>query len=146
VVDILQVLEGATYLAFILGAIVAVYELRSIKRDRRFEFLMRLMDLGINREFQDPMSKIWRTNASNAEELEKEVSPADLYTIGEFWSWAAFLAEAGWVERKDLLAYMDYQSLWKKMGPWIVAERKATGPMWGSIEEFAEMQAAMATR
>ena len=139
--DILQVLEGATYAAFIVGAIVAVYELRTIKKDRRFEFLMRLMELGINREFQDPMSKIWRTNASNAEELEKEVSPAGLYMVGEFWSWAAFLAGEGWIERKDLLTYMDYQSLWRKMGPWIVAERKATGPMWEGIDEFAELQA-----
>ncbi len=143
-VDMLQVLEGAAYLAFIVGAIVAVYELRSLKKDRRFEFLMRLMDLGINREFQDPMSKIWRSSASTAEELEKEISPGELYMIGEFWSWAAFLSESGWIERKDLLDYMAYDDLWKKMGPWIMAERKATGSMWPVLDKFAELQRAEA--
>ncbi len=141
-VNILQVLEGATYLAFIVGAIVAVYELRTIKKDRRFEFLMRLMDIGINREFQDPMSKIWRTNASSAEELEKEISPGELYMIGEYWSWAAFLSESGWIERKDLLDYMAYDDLWKKMGQWIIAERKATGSLWPVLDRFAELQRA----
>jgi hypothetical protein len=41
---------------------------------------------------------------------------------------------------------MDYELLWKKMGPWIIAERERTGPMWGSIDEFAELQAAGITK
>ena len=41
-VDILQVLEGATYAAFILGATVAVIELRSMRKDRELEFYMRM--------------------------------------------------------------------------------------------------------
>ncbi len=145
-VDIIQVLEGVTYLAFIVGAIVAVYELRTIKKDRRFEFMTRLMEIGVNKEFQDPMSKIWRTNATTAQELEKEISPCDLYTIGEFWSFAAFLADSGLVERKDLLRYLDYETLWKKMGPWIMAEREATGSLWPNIEQYAELQAAGVTK
>ena len=142
-VDILQVLEGATYLAFIVGAIVAVYELRDIKKDRRIELLTRMMEHGATREFQDAMSKVWRTSAADAQQLEKEVPATDLYMLGEFWSITSFLATSGLIERRDLLNYMDYETFWKKMGPWIIAERKATGPgLWNDVEELARLQAA----
>ena len=142
-VDILQVLEGATYAAFIVGAIVAVYELRDIKKDRRIELLTRMMEHGATREFQDAMSRIWRTSATDAQQLEKEVPATDLYMLGEFWSLTSFLATSGLIEREDLLNYMDYETFWKKMGPWIIAERVATGGgLWGDIEELARLQAA----
>lgn len=141
-VDIIQVLEGQAYVGFIAGAIFAVMELRDIKRDRQIDLMTRLMEHAATREFQDPQAKIWRTNASDAQELEKEIPSADLYMVGEFWSITAFLATSGLVRREELLKYMDFEALWARMGPWITAERKATDSpdMWGGIEELAQLQ------
>jgi hypothetical protein len=142
VVDILPYLEGLAYVGFIAGAIFAVMELRDIKRDRQIGLMTRLMEHGATREFQEPMGKIWRTKATDAQELEKEISSTNLYMVGEYWSVTAFLATSGLVKRKDLLKYMDYESLWGRMGPWITAERKATDSpeMWSDIEELAQLQ------
>lgn len=145
-VDLMQVLEGATYLAFIVGAIVAVFELRDIKRDRGIETLTRLMEHGATRDFQGPMAKVWRLKTTNPQEIEEEISCADLHMLVEFWSIAGYLVTSGLVDAKILLEYFDYVEFWKRVGPWIVNERNTSGSpkAWDPIDTLARMQASRA--
>lgn len=139
-------MEGATYAAFIVGAIVAIYELREFRTDRRLDLLMRLMERGATREFQEPMSKVWRLKTNNPQEIEKEISLTDIHMLIEFWSISGHLATSGLIDAKVLLDYFDYEEFWKKLGPWIVNERNATGSpeAWSDLDALARMQASRA--
>jgi len=143
VVDILQVLEGATYLAFIVGAIVAVYELRDIKKDRRLDVLMRMEEMTVNREFKEANCKIWRSKETTAEGLEKDVSVVDLTMVADYNEFLAELVTEGKVDL-NVAELFPFAGLWEKISPWIKAVRVEVGvpDMWGDFEKIAKSQAA----
>jgi len=142
VVDILQVLEGATYLAFIVGAIVAVYELRDMKKDRRLALVMQAMTHHTTLEFEDAVGKLWRANATDAAGLEKQVGYAELGMITDFYWSIAQLGLQGVVDRKMLYPFFPFRSVWSRIKPFVIAERAATGlaNSWIELEKIAQLQ------
>ena len=141
-VDILQVLEGAAYVGFIAGAIFAVLELRDLKRDRRLELVTQAAMHWTTREFEDAFSKIWRADATDAKELEKQVSFVDLSLIADFHAAVGRLATEGLVDARALTGYFPFSYTWNKMKPWIIAERSASGlpECWADLEKMAIFQ------
>jgi hypothetical protein len=73
VVDLLLVLEGAAYVGFIVGAIFAVYELRSASKDRKTDMMMRINEWWCRPEWAEPLAKLWKTDFKNEEEAEKQM-------------------------------------------------------------------------
>ena len=141
-VDLLQVLEGLAYVGFIAGAIFAVMELRDMKRDRRLGLLMQASMHITTREFENAFCKVWRSNATDAGELEKQVSTTDLYLISDFLLSVAHFGEEGLVDRRTLTRFFPFSYLWNKMKPWIIAERIATGlpKVYYEWEALAQLQ------
>ncbi len=144
-VDLLQVLEGAAYVGFIAGAIFAVIEIRAIAKDRRLEFWMRVTEASSTREFTEATCKLWRAKGTTAEELESEVSYVDLSMIADRLEMIASLGVKGLISRKELVAYIPFETYWKKLRPWVLAERAVYGlpELCDDIEALAGEQSAM---
>jgi len=145
VVDPMQVLEAATYAAFIAGAMFAVIELRDLKRDRRLGLLMQACIHGTTREFEDALSKVWRADASDAKGLEKQVSPVDLFMIADFFVSVAHFGQEGLIDRRTLTGFFPFSYLWNKMKLWVIAERVAAGMPklcceWELLAQFQERE------
>ncbi len=137
--DMLQVLEGAAYVGFIAGAIFAVIELRAIKKDRRLEFWLRLSERLSDRDFVEAYCRIVRAKGTTAQELEDEISYSGLRMVTDYSEFIAMLGRLGLIDRKELTDILDFNDIWKKVQPWVAAERAAAGApeAWGDLEEFA---------
>ena len=144
VVDLLQVLQGATYLAFIAGAIFAVAELRDYRRERQMEIMMRVAEHVNTREFQDALYKLAKANTKDALELEKQVSAVDLNMIATYFEHVGWLGMARIVSREMIVMFYPWQFFWQKLQPWIETERKEfdVAVMYGSIEKMARLSEA----
>ena len=124
----MQALEGATYAAFIVGAIVAVFELRSISKDRKLELDTRLSELWLSRDFIEALAKWDETDWQSAESAERTCPKADLIMIAELFNHAATLARDKFVSKKFVLGQFDFEYPWSKMGPWCLDWRKRVSP------------------
>ena len=141
-VDASLVLDAIVAVSIAAGAFFAVAELRDMKKDRRIQLTQQINDHVATKEFMDAFVKIWRSNATNAEELEKHVSYSELHMVAIYFEGVAHLAAQDLVHKEELGAYWPYYILWKKMSPWILAERKAADlpPLYGDMEKLAQWQ------
>ena len=141
VVDLLQVLEGGAYAGFIAGAIFAVLELRDLKRDRRLELVTQAGMRLTSREFEEAVCKLWRTDTTDAKELETRVSYVDLSMITDFYSGMANLGLVGVVDKEMLTSFVQFSPVWNKVKPFVVAQRAATGlNLWADLEKMAQFE------
>ena len=121
-VDILQVLEGATYAAFIVGAIVAVFELRSISRDRRAELLIRSQEMFCSRDMEQAA-----VNAVIADMQPGKVADVDAKMIADYFEFLGAMARTK-LGDKDIVGYiMSHEAMWEWMHPWILSWEERVG-------------------
>lgn len=142
--DLIEMLQVATYIAFIAGAIFAVVELRDYKRERQMEILMRIAEHVNTREFQDAMMKMAKANAENPKELEKQVSASDLNMIANYFEHVAWLGTTGIVDRKMIIRFYPWQYFWQRLQPWIEPMRKEFDAemLYEDIEKMAKLSEA----
>jgi hypothetical protein len=141
-VDASLVLDAIVAVSIAAGALFAVAELRDMKKDRRMQLILQVNAHMATREFMDAFAKIWRSNATDAKELEKEVSFVDLHMVASYFEATAHLATQGLLHRRILLAYFPYYIIWKKISPWVLTERIAADlpPLYSDIEKLAQWQ------
>lgn len=141
-VDASLVLDVIVAVSIAAGAFFAVIELRDLKRDRRTELMLQASAHVATREFMDAFYKIWRIDATDARKLEEQVSYSELCLVAEYFDALAYLVAEGLVDKR-IVGYFSYDFIWKKMSPWILAERRtANSPeMWGDLENLARLQA-----
>jgi len=138
VVDLLQVLEGVTYAAFIVGALVAVYELRVMSRDRRTELYSQMGEHWTSREFEEAMAKYALADYQSAESIEKTVPRVDILMIADTLDWMAALVRYKIVDYKTVTSVMTFSMNWEKLKPWCLEWRKHTTPgHFGDFEWLA---------
>ena len=70
-VDASLVLDAIVAVSIAAGAFFAVAELRDLKKDRRIQLMLEATMHYTTREFEDGLGKLWRTDTSDAKELEK---------------------------------------------------------------------------
>lgn len=141
-VELMNVLEAAAYLSFILGALFAVYQLRIMGRDRQTEFAMRVAEYVSSREFQEPLCKLWETSAQDAERLEEEVTYVGLSMIADYFDALTDLVERRLL-REDLVAEQyNYPVLWRKIEPWVLRLREETPQIYSGFEGMAMREAS----
>ena len=126
VVDLLQVLEGATYAAFIVGAIVAVYELRDLKRNRELEVGLRIADSWMNREFVGATLKLMKAEYTTAKELQDQSLEVDAKLVADLYDWYAGMIRDGRIDHASV--YLDFATCYKGLEPWIVWWEKEMAP------------------
>jgi len=140
-VDASLVLDAIVAVSIAAGAFFAVIELRDMKKDRRVQLMLQAGAHIATREFEDALGKIWRADASNAKELEKQVSYTDLSMVADYLDFVAGLVIEGLVDKRAIVNW-PYDYVWKKIGPWVNAEREAANipTFWTNIEKVARLQ------
>jgi hypothetical protein len=141
-VDASLLVEIVVALSIALGTLFAVAELRDMKKDRRMQLILQANAHMSTREFMDAFCKIWRSNATDAKEIEKQVSFVDLNMVANYFEAIAHLATQSLVHKRILMAYFPYFLIWKKISPWVLAERIALDlpPLYRDIETLAHWQ------
>jgi len=141
-VDASLVLDVIVAVSIAAGAFFAVAELRDMRKDRRIQLIQQINDHIATIEFMDAFVKIWQSNATSAEELEENASYSELHMVANYFEGVAHLGAQGLVSKSILIAYWPYYILWKKMGPWIIAERKVYDlpAMYADMEGLAKWQ------
>jgi hypothetical protein len=92
VVDIPQVLEGAAYVGFIVGAIFAVLELHSISKDRKTDLMLRINEFWGRPEWYEAITRINKANFKDAKEAEDQCSEVSLMMVTDHLDGMASLA------------------------------------------------------
>jgi hypothetical protein len=142
VVDILQVLEGATYAAFIVGAIVAVYELRTMSRDRRLEMSMRFNEHWCSKDFEEAFTKIRGLSPEDMDprQIEEKCTQEALWMVVDYVSGIGDLYYEKSVDRRFVFNFIAWDLMWQKLKPWVIDMREKTGnPYIGfSLENCAK--------
>jgi len=142
--ELMDVLEAAAYLSFVLGALFAIYQLRIMGRDRQTEFAMRVAEFVCGREFQEPLCKLWDTSAQDAETLEEEVTYVGLSMIADYFDGLTDLVERRLL-KEDLVAdQYNYPVLWEKIRPWVLRLREKTPRIYSGFEGMATRMASKA--
>lgn len=141
-VDASLALDTIVAVSIAAGAFFAVIELRDLKKDRRLELVLQACMHWTTREFEDAVGKVWRADASDAKGLEKQVSYNDLSMVADFHDAVARLALEGLMDTRTLTGFFPFSYMWKKMKPWIIAERAAAGipGIWSNLEKLAQSQ------
>jgi hypothetical protein len=141
-VDASLVFDAVMAVSIAAGAFFAVLELRSISRDRKTDLIMRCMGTFCNREFEQALSKIMSSTATDPEVLEREVSSADLALVCDFSESIAYLARRNLVDRKVVIDFIPFHYTWKKLRLWVVAFRERTGvsALYSDFEWLAKLQ------
>ena len=140
VVDLLQVLEGATYAAFIAGAIFAVIELRSINKDRETDFLMRLNDFWSSRDFEETRVKVKDLpETDDPRQIEDTVGRVALFSYVDYFDGIAGMAENKSLKLDFVINLAEWFGMWEKLEPWVLNERqKGYKHFAGSFEWLVE--------
>lgn len=139
-VEAITILEAAAYISFVLGAAFAVYQLRMIARDRQTELIMRVGEFMCSREFQEPLCKLWKTSVQDAEGLERDVSYVGLSMIADYCEGLASLTERSLVRNDLVNTQYNFEALWEKMQPWVLAERTQHPGLYRGFERLASAE------
>ena len=131
-VDLLQVLEGLAYVGFIAGAIFAVYELQSIKKDRRSEIMLRSMEMFCSHDFE-----VAAVNAVKADFEPGKVSDVDAKSIADYFEFLGGMARKKLADKDVVLTIMSFEGMWETMHPWILHWEKLVGE--GRFPDFEWM-------
>ena len=141
-VDTSLVLDIMIAFSIAAGAAFAIVELRALKKDRRIGLVLQASLHWTTKEFEDVYCRLWRADANDIKELEKQISYADLCRIVDFQNAVARLATEGLVEASALTGYFPFSYTWNKLKDWIDAERAAANlpRMWVDLENIARLQ------
>ena len=134
-VDLMQVLEGATYAAFIAGAIFAVVEVRSIKNDRKTELVMRMGEyLSIN--FQETLLKLSDLDTKDPRQIEEKVGRLGIYGLVGYLEQIAVLAQHKLLDTKFVCYMFPWVGIWRKLEPYVMYVRQSGHKYWAADLEW----------
>jgi len=136
VVDILQMLEGATYAAFIVGALVAVYELRTMSRDRKTQLVMSVWTAFNDSDFAEAHARIDMTETKDSKTIEERCQRADISKVMEFYEGLGLLVRKRLVDPELVLEMCYPRLMWAKLKPWVDEERGRITPFVGEHFEY----------
>ena len=126
-VDILLVLEGAAYVGFIAGAIFAVMELRTMSKDRKTEFVMRMNEYWASKDFEEAFIKVRELDSKDPRLMEEKCTKQSLWMVVDYVDGIGTLVEDGLLDKKYLLNMVAWELLWDRLEPWVVDMRKKVG-------------------
>ena len=141
-VDILLVLEGAAYVGFIAGAIFAVWELRTMSRDRQTEFIMRVNEHWTTKDFQDAWIRIRGISSKDPNEIEQVCTRQSLDMAVTYLDGLGTLSQRNLLKKELVLDLMAWDLIWDQVEPWITTERaRLVNPLYAYGFEFCADEA-----
>ena len=135
-VDLMQVLEGATYAAFIAGAIFAVIELRSMKSDRKTELILRINEYFSSKDFEETMFKVREIDTKDPREIEEKVGRVAIFALVDYLDGISALAQFKLLDVKFLCYQFTWTGTWNRLEPYIKHMRQYSLRYWGSGFEW----------
>jgi hypothetical protein len=141
----MEILEAGTYISFIAGALFAVWQLYDMRRDRKTQLVLGIMEAMSSRENQEMMRSILECESRDAKEIEEKCGRNALFRVGAYFEGLDYLLGRGLVDREPVFEVMTIAMLWKKMKPWVLKEREKMGKIEADsflehFEQAAEMK------
>jgi hypothetical protein len=123
----MQILEAGTYISFIAGALFAVWQLYDIRRDRKTQLVLGIMDTMSSRENQEMLRSVLECESTDAQEIEEKCGRITLFRLGAYYEGLGYVIRRGLVDRETVFEVITMASLWLKMEPWVLREREKMG-------------------
>lgn len=137
-VELMDVLETAAYVSFVLGAIFAIYQLRIVARDRKTQLTMQICEHWGSKDFEEALAKLWTLEFKDGKEAEEIFSMATLMMVIDYVDWMAYLARERLVDRDFMLNQINFEGFWDRFKPWIVHMREKYWPgFYTNLEDVA---------
>ena len=133
----MDVLEGAAYVSFIVGAAFAVWQLYELRRDRATQLVLSLMETMASREVQEMSRKIWDCEFSDAAEAEAKCGLEALNAIGGWHEGLGYLVRRRLINPEAVFEIMEIGAVWERMKPWLLKEREKSGSAMYEHFEYA---------
>ncbi len=133
--DLRQIVTVLAPMAIIVGVLVAIVQIRDLRRVRQMETVMRLFDRFDDEDFQQRFQHLMRWKFRNLEDFERRAREDDwvtLNTVTVFFESMGTLYKRGLapLELLDDLLSGPITSCWGKIGPlWIEYRKKRDRPM-----------------
>jgi len=89
--------------------------------------MLRFADIWLTPEFEEILSKLMTAKFSNAEEAERACPRAGLVFVGDYFETISQYVKYGLLDRDYVLHIYPVEWSWKKLKPWTVDMRSATG-------------------
>lgn len=144
-VDLLVGLEALASISFVVGAVVAVIELRRISRDRKAETILRLAGVLDSLESEQAYEKILgvdMTHSPEPELLEQKVSRAQLIFVSTQYDYVGYLLKKNLIDRDLVLEVVSPGPAWRALRKWIAQYREHFGSdAFENFEAFARIAA-----
>ncbi len=126
--DVVQVLEAATYVAFVAGAIFALSELRTMSKDRKTQLVMSVWSTFNSSGFAETHARIDATVTKDLKDIETKCSRADITKVTQFYEGLGLLVRKRLVDPELVLEMCYPRFMWAKLKPWVDEERQRLTP------------------
>ena len=122
-VDALQALQASAYVGAILGAAVAIWNLKGFARDRRTRLVLDIYAHHGTLEFSEHFMKIMNAEFENANEAEEKCGLVTLVMVGSYYEGVSLLIRRKLVDAGLVFESLPFNAVWEKMKPWCLDRR-----------------------
>lgn len=128
-VDLMQVLEAATYAAFIAGAIFAVMELRTMSRERKMGLILRFNEFWCSKDFVEAFTKVKRLGPKDKDprQIEEKCTEESLWMVMDYITGVGDLYYDNLLDRKFVFGLIAWDLIWQRLEPWVIDVRQKVG-------------------
>ena len=138
--DVSQILDVARTVIIGLGALFAVFQLREIARDRKFQLVVNLCSQYLS-ELTEPYCKLFSEEYADPAEMEKKVTYERLFKLAAFYEAVGLMVRERHVDAHVVMEYLPIVDVWEKMKPWALWYREKTKvpEYWEHFEHLANI-------
>jgi Domain of unknown function (DUF4760) len=108
----------------LVGVVYYILDLRNQNRIRQTDLIMRLSSVMDDFEFTNIITKLLSTDFKDVSETRKEISPAAMTAVANYFHRVGVLLERNLVDADMVNAILYVQGIWEKMNPWITYVRQ----------------------
>ena len=137
-IDLLQVLQASAYVGAILGAAVAIWNLKGFARDRRTRLVLDIYSHHGTLEFSTHFMKIMNAEFNDAKEAEEKCGLVTLIMVSSYYEGISLLIKRRLVDAGLVFESLPFNAVWEKIKPWCLDRRtKLSDPTLFENLEYA---------
>ena len=119
------------YVGFIAGALFAIIELRSMRKDRELDFYLRMNEHWSSRDFEEAIIRVRELppEIEDPREIENRCGALALWTYIDYLDGIGQLARNKMLRKEFVLDLAEWAGFWVKLEPWIMDKRQNGFPV-----------------
>lgn len=121
--EVLQVLQAAAFTSAILGAAVAIWNLKGFARDRRTRLVLDIYSHHGSLEFSEHFMKIMNAEFNDAKEAEEKCGLVTLIMVSSYYEGVSLLIRRKLVDAGLVFESLPFNAVWEKIKPWCLDRR-----------------------